>query len=191
MGTSFKTCMFGGFDKTDVIAFIEKTAQENQERIAALESENEELKVRCTEQKNELAILHQQAATAQDTMQSTQELTAQLEDLQERYRTLEQEAQTLRTQAADYQLLRDHIAEIEINAHRRTEEFRAEAIAKLRSTMDEQRAWCEKSRQAYLALHNQLTQKLYQAHQVLSEADVSGFDRMEQELQALSDSFDN
>ena len=43
METSFKTCMFGGFDREDVIAFIQKTAEENQTRLDALMAENEQL----------------------------------------------------------------------------------------------------------------------------------------------------
>ena len=40
METSFKTCMFGGFDREDVISFIQKTAEENQTRLDALTAEN-------------------------------------------------------------------------------------------------------------------------------------------------------
>ena len=44
MSTNFKTCVFGGFDREDVINYIEKSAKESQERIEALESENTKLK---------------------------------------------------------------------------------------------------------------------------------------------------
>ena len=44
MSTSFKTSMFGGFDRSDVIAYIEKTGREHEERVAALEAENETLR---------------------------------------------------------------------------------------------------------------------------------------------------
>ena len=37
MSTSFKTSMFGGFDRSDVIAYIERTGREHEERVAALE----------------------------------------------------------------------------------------------------------------------------------------------------------
>ena len=40
MSTNFKTCMFGGFDRGDVINYIEKSAKEAKERIEALENEN-------------------------------------------------------------------------------------------------------------------------------------------------------
>ena len=44
MSTNFKTCMFGGFDRGDVINYIEKSAKEAKERIEALENENNELR---------------------------------------------------------------------------------------------------------------------------------------------------
>ena len=44
MSTSFKTSMFGGFDRSDVIAYIERTGREYEERVAALEAENETLR---------------------------------------------------------------------------------------------------------------------------------------------------
>ena len=54
METSFKTCLFGGFDREDVISFIEKTAAETQERLDALTTEREELlaKKRSAEAEN-------------------------------------------------------------------------------------------------------------------------------------------
>ena len=46
MSANFKTCLFGGFDREDVVNFIERTSRESRERIEALEKENEEL-VNC------------------------------------------------------------------------------------------------------------------------------------------------
>ena len=40
MEASFKTCLFGGFDREDVVKFIEKTAAENQEQLETLEAES-------------------------------------------------------------------------------------------------------------------------------------------------------
>ena len=188
MSTNFKTCLFGGFDRADVVAFIEKTARETQERIAALANENEELKRSHADRENEWKLLQEQSAAAQE--KQNRELAEQLKTLQERYDCLQREVEELRAQAVEYQSLKDHIAEIEISAHRRTEEFRAAAIAKLRESIDQQRAWCEKSRDEYQNMNEQLSEKLAQAREMLAAPDMSGFDRMDQELQELSDSFD-
>ena len=39
METSFKTCIFGGFDREDVISYIRKTAEESQKKLEALMEE--------------------------------------------------------------------------------------------------------------------------------------------------------
>ena len=43
MNANFKTRVFGGFDREDVISFIEKTSLEHQKRVSALEEENKRL----------------------------------------------------------------------------------------------------------------------------------------------------
>ena len=71
METSFKTCMFGGFDREDVISFIQKTAEENQTRLDALTAENEKL------------LAEQQA-----TEQQNRELSDRLAELEQRIRRI-------------------------------------------------------------------------------------------------------
>ena len=44
MDASFKTCMFGGFDRQDVVAFIEKTAEEHRVETETLRAENDQLR---------------------------------------------------------------------------------------------------------------------------------------------------
>ncbi|MBQ0038304.1 MAG: hypothetical protein KBS74_06505 [Clostridiales bacterium] len=191
MDMNFKTCMFGGFDKQDVIAFIQNMTNAHQEKLNELESENETLKNSNDSKESELLLLRQQAVEDQKEKEDCESLREQLETLQSRNEQLEQEVEKLRSQANDYQSLRDHIADIEISAHRRTEEFRAQAIAKLRETIDQQRAWCEKSKKEYINMNEQLVEKMNQAQEAMSHADFSAFEQMDQELQELSDSFDN
>ena len=38
MNTNFKTALFGGFDREDVVSYIQQTSRENQQRISALEA---------------------------------------------------------------------------------------------------------------------------------------------------------
>ena len=131
METSFKTCLFGGFDREDVISFIEKTAAETQERLDALTTEREELlaKKRSTEAEN--AALRVQLNELTERLDNETALHARVQSMEEELTALRRENETLREPAAQYQSLKDHIAEIEISAHRRTEEFRGKAIAEL------------------------------------------------------------
>ena len=172
METSFKTCLFGGFDREDVISFIEKTAAETQERLDALTTEREELlaKKRSAEAENETA------------------LRCRVQSMEEELTALRRENETLREPAAQYQSLRDHIAEIEISAHRRTEEFRGKAIAELMQLIEQQRQWCAEQRVAYECMVGSILQELRRAEHQVEACNFESFDRMEGSLRQLENS---
>lgn len=190
MSASFKTCLFGGFDRQDVVAFIEKTSRENQERIEALETENASLQQQNETMDSELQQMRSDYSEKAEKAMQASELSKKLTESEQERQKLEEEIAVLRVQAAEYLSMKDHIAEIEINAHRRTEEFRMAAIAQLREIMATQRTWCEQTRQQYTALCQQFAEKLMQAQQTVSAADLSAFDEMEARLQALDESLD-
>ena len=141
MNANFKTRVFGGFDREDVISFIEKTSLEHQKRVSALEEENKRLSDRCGA-------------------------------------------------AEEYRRMKDHIADIEISAHRRTEEFRAQAIAELREMIVRQETWCAQAQAQYQQLSEQFAQKLELARRTVAAPDLSSFEQMREGLAALSGSFD-
>ena len=47
MSTNFRTRMFGGFDREDVVAYIKKITQENQAQLEKLTQQNQALSQRC------------------------------------------------------------------------------------------------------------------------------------------------
>ncbi len=190
MGASFKTCFFGGFDRRDVISFIEKNSREFQGRISSLEQENQKLKESNAAMESELQSLRELCSDHSATVQEKQQLEQQVSQIGERLAFLEEETARLRQQAEEYQGMKDHIAEIEISAHKRTEEFRAAAVAQLRQMIAQQRSWCEISRSQYAALSDQFAQKLQLAKETIENPDMSSFDEMLNSLQALSDSLD-
>lgn len=128
MNTNFKTALFGGFDREDVISYIQQTSRESQQRISALEEENRSLQERNRAMEAELSTLRQSVLENSAAADTCLQLQDQFRQLQEQAQKLRQETEDLRAQAAEYQSLKDHIADIEISAHRRTEEFRAKAI---------------------------------------------------------------
>ena len=141
MSANFKTCLFGGFDREDVVAFIEKSSRESRERIEALEQENQTLQQKNQSMEAELLLMRGEFKERSERAEQAQTLQNQLAELTEKLRQTEEEVAVLRQQAADYQSLKEHIADIEISAHRRTEEFRAAAIAQLRQMIEEQNTW--------------------------------------------------
>lgn len=188
MSESFKKCMFGGFDPEDVIAYIDRTAKENQAKIAALTEQNEVLSKSNQEMQMELAMLRRRCADQENESRAAEKWQREWQAAQEKLQQLEEEAAMLRTQAQEYRSLKDHIADIEISAHRRTEEFRRAAVAQMQEIVNKQRDWCEEMKTKYLSVTEQFSQKLQQARQVLAEPDVSGFAEMEEGLQNLENS---
>ena len=190
METSFKTCVFGGFDRGDVISFIEKTAAETQEKLGVLTADNQRLR-----EAQQAADAENQALRARN-----EELIAQLDDeaaLRRQVRELQAEAEALRREndalrepAAQYQSLKDHIADIEISAHRRTEEFRAKAVETLRQLIGQQRQWCAEQRGAYERMTEGVLQQLHRAEHLVEACDLGHFDEFEESLRRLEDTID-
>ena len=194
MSANFKTCMFGGFDREDVVSYIEKTARETQEKLDALESENTRLKADNERIEEALRTLHAQTKQMKQEEQDQESLQRRLDEAQARAaelavrcEALEAENESLRASANECAHLKEHIADIEINAHRRTEEFRADAIEKLRAVIGQQRTWCQKQRGAYAFMSETILQDIRRAEDVLENADYSGFDQMMADLQQLED----
>lgn len=187
MDASFKTCLFGGFDREDVVKFIEKTAAENQEQLETLEAELNALRAQRDEAAAENEALR--GLTEEDAClrEENTRLREQLAQAQASAEALRQEAEALRGPAAEYQSLKEHVADIEISAHRRTEEFRAKAMERLAQCIAQQRAWCSQRRSTYLSMNVSLLEQLRQAEQAVENADYTAFDSMISELQRLED----
>lgn len=187
MDASFKTCLFGGFDREDVVKFIEKTAAENQEQLETLEAELNALRAQWDEAAAENEALR--GLTEEDAClrEENARLREQLAQAQASAEALRQEAEALRGPAAEYQSLKEHVADIEISAHRRTEEFRAKAMERLAQCIAQQRAWCSQRRSTYLSMNVSLLEQLRQAEQAVENADYTAFDSMISELQRLED----
>ena len=190
METSFKTCLFGGFDREDVISYIRKTAEESQKKLEALMEETERLRVRCETAESELSALRARSAELEQQLADTEILRAEAERLRTEDETLRRENETLRGPAAQYQSLKDHIADIEISAHRRTEEFRAQTIQRIHELVAQQRAWCSENSVRYEKLLQSFGEKLQAARDVLRETDLSGFEEMLCSLDRLDEELD-
>ena len=191
METSFKTCMFGGFDREDVISFIRKTAEETQEKLDALTAENQELAAQKQSAEAENAALRVQLQELTERLDDETALRCRVQELTEEAETLRRENASLREPAAQYQSLKEHIADIEISAHRRTEEFRGRAIAELTQLIGQQRQWCAQQRASYQQMAEDVLQQLRRAERHVEECDLENFDQLEESLRQLEESINS
>ena len=105
-------------------------------------------------------------------------LEQQVQVLQQQLTAVQAENDALRGPAGEYQSLKEHVADIEISAHRRTEEFRARAMERLGQCIAQQRLWCSQRRSTYLNMNTALAEQLRAAQEAVDSADFTAFDDM-------------
>ncbi len=193
MSANFKTCLFGGFDRQDVVSYIEKLSRENRQQVELMEKEKGELEAKVAEltaKADELVALRAQVEELQAQAQLASQLQEELDASQEQFYDLSEECTLLRREVADYQAMKDHIAEIEISAHRRTEEFRANAISQLREMVTSYYQWCEQAKGQYRKVSDQFVQKLKLAQETVGSLDTGDIDALQEKLVEFSRSFE-
>ena len=187
MNANFKTRVFGGFDREDVISFIEKTSLEHQKRVSALEEENKRLSDRCGAAEAEVQALREQSRAELAAAAELEELKRKFAALTAENEQLRGENEQLRGPAEKYRRLKDHIADIEISAHRRTEEFRGKAIAELMELVDGQRRWCTQQEAAYRQMNEGILAELRKAQCCVEECDLGNFQQFQESLRQLAE----
>lgn len=197
MSANFRTRMFGGFDREDVVAYIGKITKENQAQVEELTSAADELRRQNDGLIRQLAVLHRQVKSCEDSHRENEVLTQQVQRLEEENRAAQEalrqtqaRCDELQVQADEYANIRDHIADIEISAHRRTEEFRAQTIHRIHELVAQQRAWCSENSIRYEELLQSFGEKLQAARDVLRETDLSGFEEILCSLDRLDEELD-
>lgn len=144
----FRSAMMGGFNRQDVMEYIEKAAQEQRTKLEAMTKELEQARQEKAALTAELEGLRAQSGSWADQEEqsraSLEESTHAVELLREDLRLLREQlagadeelaglrerVRQLEPVARQYEALKDHIATVELDAHR-----------KAQSTVEETRAW--------------------------------------------------
>ena len=205
----FRTAAFGGFQKQDVLNYIESSAKEHREKLEALQGEveqlrqgREELEKRAQEQEERLSALtaererlegalaqreeelRQARADAEEKGARLSELEKQTAEQQEKLRRAEPAAQA-------YETLKDRTAGVELEAHRRAQVIENEAQAKAKETLQKLEQWLGKVRAGYDLLRTDLDATIAHAAGELERVGKSldgfpaEFDERDAELEQL------
>ena len=134
-----KSVTFGGFDKQDVIQYIEQAAQQAAAAQQALQTENEALQKQVANLSEELSSLKAQISSLsaernhlQETLNQESVSRQELEAL----KPLEAEVARLRPDAEAYAQFRERIGAIECEARKRAADLEAATVEQLRQTVD-------------------------------------------------------
>lgn len=133
---SFKSVAFGGFNKQDVVRYLEQAAEKNAAARRELEEENEKLRKQAGEQAERLEELEERIA----------ELTRERDELREK---LETEVAALRPDAEAYAQFRGRLGAIECDARKRADDLETESDALIRRALEEFRSRYQKMMSAF------------------------------------------
>lgn len=145
-----KSVAFGGFDKQDVISYIEKAATEAAALQQELRNEVEELRKQLSDIETERDALRTELEQAQsgrsvaeDRLAEESAIRTALEPLQEEVAQLRQEVEALRAERASllqdaqaYAQFREQLGAIECEARKRAADLEDATNARLRQTVD-------------------------------------------------------
>nr|WP_325186010.1 hypothetical protein [uncultured Oscillibacter sp.] len=135
----FKSVAFGGFDKQDVVSYIERTAREASEAQEKLQQENDGLRRESQALGEEAAALRskleaQEAENARlrEALARETALRQELEALRPETERLREQVESMREDAESYARFRGQIGAIECEARQRAAGLEDEAGARMR-----------------------------------------------------------
>ena len=140
---TFKSVAFGGFDKQDVIRYIEQSAREAAEAQDRLSKECENLRAEVEALRARTRELEQQLETetslreqAQTRLEEERQARQALESAKAQAEQLAAQLEQLRPEAEAYARFRDRVGDIECASHKRAAELEAATTARLRRTVE-------------------------------------------------------
>jgi len=192
---SFKSVAFGGFDKQDVVHYLERMSEQAAAAREELEAEAERLRAQAAKDGEELERLRAQV----------EELTAQRDELQEKLtaeqtvradleplRGLEKDVaeltaqrDALRPDAEAYAQFRERLGSIECEARKRADDLEESAAAQTRRTLEEFRSRYQKLVSAFESTASHVNGELREIEVTLSQL-PRALDRTGTELNELA-----
>lgn len=161
MDNRFRSAAFGGFNRQDVMDYLERTVKEHNQ---ALEQVNAQL----TQARNEADQLREQAAQLQEEVRQAKEelertAADQMKELRAQNDRLRRQADEAQADAAAYAAIKERTAGIELEAHRRAQTIVDEAQVQVDQVRRELGQWLERVERDYYDLRAQVSTTTTQA----------------------------
>ena len=177
--TAFKSVTFGGFDKQDVIQYIEKSARESAEIQEELRRENEELRKKLEALQDELLVAQTKLQAAEARCEETVARAAKTEQ------NSREELESLRVNADAYAKFQERLGNIECESLRRTA-AQEEAVARqMKAVLDQFRAQYVDLMNTFQVASNHVTTELRRMEVAASQL-PRAMDQVGTELDAMS-----
>lgn len=173
---TFKSVTFGGFDKQDVISYIQQTAKDTAAAQTALEAENKSLKaanMKLTGEAESLRALVEQLSGEQTRLKDElAHKAAEQEDLlalREERDQLSVRLEEVMPQAEAYRKVKDQIGDIECQARKRANDLEMSTKARLEQVVTEIRSQYMKLANVFNTTSDHVTGELRKVEVNLSQ----------------------
>ena len=181
MDHPFRSAVVGGFNRQDVLNFLEEQArqasqsqQKLQGELDALRQERGDLSGQLDQVRQELEVSGQEAAELKDRLERSgreladsqkrsETLARELEEARKERDALRREVEALRPDAQAYAELKECTAGVELEAHRRAKAIQEKAEGDVQKVRRQTEQWLQKVGREYDALRGQVESTVAQA----------------------------
>lgn len=195
----FRTATIGGFQKQDVLNYLELSAKEHTDKLAELQKNLDEarnaeaaVEARLSEQEQRVrALIEENQRLAADLMERDAELNqtaAERDALVGEAARLREKVERLEPSATAYEAIKDRTAGIELEAHSRALVIEGEARRKSKKITDQMGEWLKKFQSAYDRLQGELNGALTQAMEELHQTE-KGLGKISEEFASHDEAF--
>ena len=184
MENTFRRAVVGGFNRQDVTEYITRTAKEHHERIEQMERENEELRTQLSGKAELEETLETMRRSYEDIAQELAQTKAACEEYVRQLRENAVKIAKLdqfQRESEEYSGVKGHLAEIELEAHRRADEMLSDAKAQADIVTQEAEQKANETRRAAA----QELQELYEQYQRLTGAFQTAAAHVTEELRRM------
>ena len=185
MDNRFRSAAFGGFNRQDVMDYLERTVKEHNQTLDGLNTQLNEARGEADQLRTQLAAAQEEARQAKQELEqvtadrhSAQEQSDLLVQVQEELDRLRGRVNQLEPDAQAYAAIKERTAGIELEAHRRAQSIVDEAQAQANQVRHELAQWLERVERDYYDLRAQVGNTVSHA--------TSELDRVRQGLDNIS-----
>lgn len=156
MQQQFRSALFGGFNRQDVLTYIETAARSHAEELEALRQELEQTQKDLEEARTKAVTAQAESERLAPRAAQMEKSTAELEEKRSGLAAAERELKELRARVAmlqpkadAYEAVKDKTAGIELEAHQRAKQVVAEAQKEADALRVRTEQWLSKVRGSY------------------------------------------
>ena len=153
----FRKAIFGGFNRRDVLDYFERYARENQEQMERLQAELKRTQEERTEYGAQMRSALEEKDTALEHARAEMEaVRARMAELEGTVSELQEKVARLEPQARGYEILKDRVATVELDAHQKAQVTLDRAKVKADGIRADTARWMDEFDAQYARLRGQV-----------------------------------